>query len=1175
MNKQQIADRLLAGHDELESRGDVNEADTRKLLIDPVLDWLGYPAEFRRSEHQDRHHRPDEILYSKRASLVNSSSSALIVLEAKPLGTDFESSSQGRVDAPKRQIRRYLCKHAAAGEGTYGVLTDGARWYVLRRTGFSNDVEMVDEIDIFSGDAESGLGLLQGLLGRENLATVKRSVSRPKLRESALSVISAIASGKPPAEIVSLLATDRQVQLSIQDALELTGKAADAEQYDWESTDWDWGCEISDGRQSFTEAKFNRAVIASVLFASDDESENLARQDIDLAAKTFAKLSDSKVSVLLAHMKRPASEEVVARVAVHVEGRTAMTAEFDVNLVPDRVLDSIAKLKKLLASPDPQKASSLVETVTVKKIRKEFYEAVAKWVQQKQHLLGQGSKGREAVLRHLIRVVFSWILKENKLCNPNIFDEWFAAAHNDSYHHDVLAFLFHERFNKLETEREEACSTEITSAMADVPFLNGSIFAEREEDALLEVSIDEYFSTNTDSPGLFTILSRYDWSMLEHSVSVSEQTIDGEILSHLFENLAVAALSGSTPPKRMDKGTYYTPSDVSTEMAKDALSAAVKAQLPSSFPEGSLLDLFGDPHFETPEMPEEDLSSLRETIMSLSVLDPAVGSGAFLLVTANAIATALRNLGDTRKDIFRNIAESQLFGLDITPMAVQITRLRIFIAIMSEERNYITLKALPNLEARIVCADTLATIADSSWRPDRTGQLVDSDTDIQKAIADVADTQEEWLEAHTETQKNNVRAKDRLSRDALKAKLDEARWDRKFHPEIWNFAEHKIFDTDAGISKADARLIFFRQGLEGFDIVIGNPPYIPVRDSNPLKNELASKSYATGKGGNYYNFFCEIALTLVKPQNGVVCVIVPLSVSFDEAQTATRNYFEIKCSEIWLRHQDVRPSSTFGKSPVANPRNDQRTTIITAVTGNNKLKIWTSGTARWTFDEREAYFKSRNFVLMPDAFFENSAENLIKELGCQWPRLTSEKVCKIIAEMLQHTRTINDLTETDSPFIVAFPEAPRYFISCIPNMALKRSEYPYSLDDQDSLWLAMTVFNSHLFYMWWRVWGDAFHLTKYLIESMPIPDMWIDDSDINAEARNIGKELEKTLKNPEHIIRTKKGNVFENINFHEVAPELIKQADSLYLRALNIESTEADLMLEELHKLRSKSNWRQ
>lgn len=1172
MEREQIRDRLANGRAELEQRGNASESDTRSLLIDPLLDHLGYTAEFRRSEHQNRGNRPDEIIYAQPASKVASRSSAAIILEAKTFGTDLEKSTQGRVGAPKRQIKRYLRDHSAAGEVTRGVLTDGAKWYVLRRTGFGGDVEHVKEIDIFAGDMGSNLGDLRELLSREKLAALSRPVKRSKTRESVLQVLSAVSRGEPPAEIVGLLVKSKQARPAIQDTIELSGRAADAERNDWAATDWDLGCPVAGGTKSSPGAVSGRSVIAAVQFNVDPGGERLARQDIDLAARAFSKLDDSRVCVLIAYLNDEKNQETAVRVAVHVAGSTAMTAELDADLVPDRVLDSLAELKKLLGYSSPRTASSLASTVAVKKIREEFYKAVAKWAKDKQDSLPKDSKDGEAVLRHLIRVVFAWILKENKLCNPDIFEEWFANRYEDSYHQDVISFMFNHRFNRVETERKEASSSEIDTAMEDIPFLNGSIFAEREEDTRLDVSKDEYFSTDNTSPGLFTVLSRYDWSMSEHTVSVNEQTIDGEMLSHLFENLAVTALSDSPAPKKMEKGTYYTPPDVATEMAKDALSAAVRARMPESLPEEALLGLFGDPHFEMPEMPEQDKDSLRKTIRSLSVLDPAVGSGAFLLVTANTIATALRNLGDTEKDMFRSIAQTQLYGLDITSMAVQIARLRISIAIMSDERSSEKLNALPNLEARIICADTLATIADPEWRPDSTGQLVDIDTGIQKALADVSNTQEEWLEAHTEKQKANIQTKDRQARDTLKAKLEEANWDRKLYPEIWNFAEHKIFDTDAGISKADARLVFYRQGLEGFDIVIGNPPY--VKAAKPQKKELAKKSYITGEGGDLYNYFCETALTLAKPQGGVVCVIVPLSVSFDKTQTATRQMFEAKCSEIWLRHQDNRPDQTFGKSPVRNPENLQRTTIITAVAGENKAKIWTSGTARWLSSEREAYFRNRNPVQIPDAFIGFCAKNLTDRLSCQWPRLASDNICEIVVEMLQQKRTIKDLAAGASSFKVAFPATAGYFISCIPDIGMQRSESMYSLTDQQSCWVAMTAFNSHLFYMWWRVWGDAFHLTKYQIEGMPIPDMWIDNSDINTEARYIGKKLAKTLNNPDHIIRTQKGNVFENINFHAVAPELIEQADRLYLKALKIESAEADLMLNELRKLRSESNWR-
>ena len=122
----------------------------------------------------------------------------------------------------------------------------------------------------------------------------------------------------------------------------------------------------------------------------------------------------------------------------------------------------------------------------------------------------------------------------------------------------------------------------------------------------------------------------------------------------------------------------------------------------------------------------------------------------------------------------------------------------------------------------------------------------------------------------------------------------------------------------------------------------------------------------------------------------------------------------------------------------------------------------------------------------------------------------------------------------------------------------------------------MAALNGHVFYAWWMIWSDVFNLTKYQIESMPIPDMWIDDTKMNTEAQNIGKQLEELLGDPKNItsqVSGTKGRIVENIDYHSSAPELIEQADRLYLKALNIDDKEANLMLNELHKLRSNSNW--
>ena len=81
----------------------------------------------------------------------------------------------------------------------------------------------------------------------------------------------------------------------------------------------------------------------------------------------------------------------------------------------------------------------------------------------------------------------------------------------------------------------------------------------------------------------------------------------------------------------------------------------------------------------------------------MTIFDPSVGSGEFPLIALTALRTALNSLGDGGADLTRRIIESQIYAQDINRMAVQITRLRLFIAIMSAERGLDAIEALPNL----------------------------------------------------------------------------------------------------------------------------------------------------------------------------------------------------------------------------------------------------------------------------------------------------------------------------------------------------------------------------------------------------------------------------------------------------------------------------------------------
>jgi hypothetical protein len=280
-----------------------------------------------------------------------------------------------------------------------------------------------------------------------------------------------------------------------------------------------------------------------------------------------------------------------------------------------------------------------------------------------------------------------------------------------------------------------------------------------------------------------------------------------------------------------------------------------------------------------------------------------------------------------------------------------------------------------------------------------------------------------------------------------------------------------------------------------------------------------------------YNLFCEVALTLVKQKDGVVTLIVPLSLAFGQDKLATRLLFQGRSKSIRLRHQDNRPGTTFHESPVAHPENRQRTTIISAVTGKGKAVIQTSGTGKWRRSEREQYILNREHATIP-AIANRPALRLHPNLAGQWPRVPTESVSQLLAEMQQQRRTVQNLASAgDNRQAIAFPQSAYEFVTATPAGKLKRGEIAQPIADTPSLELAMAALNGHVAYAWWRVWGDAFHINDYELTSIAIPDLWMDDADTNALARGLGRKLIEAIA-PDNIKTQKsgtKGNEFESL----------------------------------------------
>ena len=312
-----------------------------------------------------------------------------------------------------------------------------------------------------------------------------------------------------------------------------------------------------------------------------------------------------------------------------------------------------------------------------------------------------------------------------------------------------------------------------------------------------------------------------------------------------------------------------------------------------------------------------------------------------------------------------------------------------------------------------------------------------------------------------------------------------------------------------------------------------------------------------------------LPLTLAKPEGGVVTLIVPLSICFGQDQKDTRQLFESDCDRIVLRNQDNRPDKAFHNSPIQNAESRQRTTMLTARTGKGQPEVELSGTNRWLRSERYDYLRSRETPLP-----RTKTLSVSSKLDNQWERVPTQEIQDLIGKMKECTqRIINLRVPGDNYCKLGIPFTAMYFITTTPAGNLKRGENQLDISSTEHLELAMAAVNGHAAYAWWRAYGDAFHVNPYEVETIPLPDLWVQDPATNSEARKLGRELMDAI-NPDNIRTNITGtNSIEqdSLNFHKSATDTIESIDKLYLKSLGLNEKP---LLSQLQVFRNDSTWR-
>ena len=410
--------------------------------------------------------------------------------------------------------------------------------------------------------------------------------------------------------------------------------------------------------------------------------------------------------------------------------------------------------------------------------------------------------------------------------------------------------------------------------------------------------------------GLIEILNRYKFTVAENTPIEEEVALDPELLGKVFENLLAAYNPETNTTARKQTGSFYTPREIVNYMTDESLIAYFKNATNENTDraiERNLRHLIAyndEPH----RFSDEETEQLIKAIDALKILDPACGSGEFPMgilrklvfilgkldprndqwrqrqiarventietaekiddstVRENTIRDLEREIDNINEAFERNeldygrklyLIENCIYGVDIQPIAVQISKLRFFISLIVDQkidnsRENRGVRPLPNLETKFVAANTLLSV-------DKPAQISFRNPQIDEKEKALAEVRRKHFTARTPRTKDKYRNQDDQIRAEISGLLKRDGFPSETTEKIayWN-----PYDQNTSADWFDAEWMF---GItDGFDVVIGNPPYVRQEKIKVLKPAL-KKRYACYTGtSDLYVYFYERGLDLLK-----------------------------------------------------------------------------------------------------------------------------------------------------------------------------------------------------------------------------------------------------------------------------------------------------------------------
>ena len=433
-----------------------------------------------------------------------------------------------------------------------------------------------------------------------------------------------------------------------------------------------------------------------------------------------------------------------------------------------------------------------------------------------------------------------------------LWQDYKASPSSTNFYRERLSTLF---FDGLNNPQSPNPTSRVQSLIGEVPFLNGGLFEETDLDRRAVDAVPD----DAIVPLLTDLFNHYNFTVMEATPLDTEVAVDPEMLGKLFEE---------TVNERNSNGAYYTPRPVVTFMCREAIKGYLSGRNIPGLDDDQIENLVDNRDHDA--ITPDHAPKIYDAIKNMKAVDPACGSGAFLLgmiqeiLALNDSLFRATNTSDSLYNQKLGIISNNIYGTDKDGLAVSTAMLRLWLSLAVDYEGDGPPSPLPNLEMKLVVGDA---IAGHSPKNDAV------QNDLGKDLIAKSNLQQ-YIVGYTTAYGPK--------KDEFKKQVEDEK--ERLRKSIGNLTAPGAVEWR--IDFADVIL------NGGFDVVIANPPYVQLqRNGGELANLYQNVGYATFvRTGDIYQLFYERGFQLIKSDGGLLAYVTSNSWLKTEYGKTTRRY---------------------------------------------------------------------------------------------------------------------------------------------------------------------------------------------------------------------------------------------------------------------------------------------